>query len=164
MRSSRLSACVLLLAAGCAADPPPQSAPAPVAPLAPAPPPPPGTGRQEWSAFIGGFGDTQGPEGTVMAVVHDWGTVALVRIRRLPADGTLPWHVHEGTCETRGAPVVGPLASYAPLRPVAGEAAEGEAVLGRAWLAPDRAYAIDVHRAPGDTGPPLACVNLVLRT
>ncbi|HYW13210.1 MAG TPA: hypothetical protein VE871_14715 [Longimicrobium sp.] len=99
-----------------------------------------------------------------MAAVHDWGTVALVRIRRLPRGAAaLPWHVHEGTCATRGA-VVGPLASYSPLRPAGGETVDGEAVLGGVWLDPDRRYTIDVHRGPDDTGPPLACVELTLRT
>lgn len=73
-------------------------------------------------------------------------------------NGTLPWHVHSGSCAERGA-IVGAPASYPPLTADAAGAARLESTLPFAAPATG-AYSVNVHMSPTQMGMIAACADL----
>jgi hypothetical protein len=100
----------------------------------------------EWSGFI-----TQAPgsvvEGTAMAHAYPTRSIVFVRVRGVQGDVGMPWHLHEGRCETSGGAVVGPESGYPLLRPGPERTVESHSELFGISLNPDRQYKVDVHAA-----------------
>ena len=73
-------------------------------------------------------------------------------------NGTLPWHVHTGSCAEKGA-IVGSPAAYTPITADATGAARAEVTLP--FGAPGTgSYSVNVHMSPTQMGMIVACAEL----
>ncbi len=154
MRGIGASACVLALLAGCGSPPLPPPEPAPLAVQQPASATP-----VEWSGFLLQTGESV-VEGTVMAHVYPTRSIVFMRVRGVRGDVGMPWHVHEGSCETPGGAVVGPESGYPLLRSGQDPTVESYSELFGIPLNGEGQYKVDVHAALMRDAPVVACANL----
>lgn len=75
----------------------------------------------------------------------------------------MPWHLHEGTCETPGGPVVGPESGYPLLRPGQDPTVASHSELFGIPLQSGGRYKVDVHATLARNAPIVACANLTQR-
>lgn len=73
-------------------------------------------------------------------------------------EGTYPWHVHSGTCDS-GGPIVGPADAYPPLTVGADGMAQVEARIPIETPASGE-YHVNIHRSPTDLATIVACGDL----
>jgi hypothetical protein len=157
MRSLSLFA-ILLLFAGCAPDDP-------------APPADPDANDMEiaddgydvdaaeWQANLQGRSGFEGVSGSATAHVRDGRTHVEASVSGAPADGTHPWHIHEGTCASGGG-IVGDADAYPPLEIGDDGQASAEADIDVA-LQDGASYHVNVHASPDDLGTIVACGDLM---
>jgi hypothetical protein len=158
MKSIGASACMLALLAACGSPPPPPADPAPLPVQQPAAPVDP----VEWSgSLLQAAGSPV--EGTVVAHVYPTRTIVAVRVRGVQGDVGMPWHLHEGTCDTPGGAVVGPESGYPLLRPGQDPTVASHSELFGIPLQSGRRYKVDVHATLARAAPIVACANLTQR-
>ena len=75
--------------------------------------------------------------------------MARISIKGAKANDSLPWHVHNGTCGSANAPIVGDGSDYSPI--AVGENGEGSAhAKVSTRLDPNGQYIVNVHRSATD--------------
>jgi hypothetical protein len=111
---------------------------------------------EDWNGSIAGRSGYGAISGTVRATVDAGNTTATIRLTGLQPRSTLPWHIHEGTCET-GGPIYGDPNAYAPLQVADNGTAEGTARLINLKLNEARKYHANVHASPSNMGTIIAC-------
>jgi hypothetical protein len=162
MKGIGASACVLALLAGCGSPPLPEPPPAPLPVQQPVSAVPVPAEPVEWAGFL-----TQAPgsvvEGTVMAHAYPTRTIVFVRVRGVQGDVGMPWHLHEGSCESPGGAVVGPESGYPLLRPGPEPTVESYSELFGISLNAAGRYKVDVHAALMRDAPVVSCANLTRR-
>jgi hypothetical protein len=111
---------------------------------------------EDWSGNITGRNEFSAARGTVRVSVDAGNSTATVRLTGLRPGSHLPWHIHEGTCET-GGPIYGDANAYAPLHVGDDGTAEGTARLINLKLNEARKYHVNVHASPSNMGTIIAC-------
>ncbi|HYW13211.1 MAG TPA: hypothetical protein VE871_14720 [Longimicrobium sp.] len=119
-----------------------------------------GESWEEWSGDIRGIGASARISGSATARVQQSGTQAMVTLARARAGDQLPWHVHEGTCETPGGDIVGPPAAYPPVTVASNGQATAMATLPGVRLNEAADYKVNFHASSSDMGTIVACANL----
>lgn len=110
---------------------------------------------EEWGGPIQGQASWTGISGRSTGRESN-GTLSVnVSLTGLPANGTHPWHVHEGKCGDNG-PIVGPPTAYPALRPGGDGHATAAASIG-VDLNEARDYYVNVHLSPSQLGTIIAC-------
>ena len=101
---------------------------------------------------VGGSGVT----GTASGSTARDSTHVTVNISGATPGATLPWHVHDGTCGTAAAPVVGAASAYPAL--VVGADGRASATAHVAvGLNEAKNYIVNVHASPTNLGTIVAC-------
>ncbi len=119
-----------------------------------------GESWEEWSGVIRGMGASARITGATTARVQQSGTHAMVSVRGARSGDQLPWHVHEGTCETPGGNVVGPASAYPPVSVASNGQATAMANLPGLRLNEAADYKVNFHASAADMGTIVACANL----
>jgi hypothetical protein len=114
---------------------------------------------EDWSGTLAGRGTYTSVTGTVRASVEGDNTTTTIRVSGLPPRAHMPWHIHEGTCET-GGPIWGDPNAYAPLHVGDDGTAEGTARLVNIKLNEARKYHANVHASATNMGTIVACGNV----
>lgn len=83
-------------------------------------------------------------------------THATVSVTGATPGATLPWHIHEGTCATANAPVVGNAASY-PALVVGADGRASATAHVTVGLNEAKNYIINVHASPTNLATIVAC-------
>lgn len=110
-----------------------------------------------WTANINAMGGS-GITGSALVRPTSGGASATVSISGAPANSTLPWHVHSGTCGSGGG-VVGAASAYTPLAVGADGKATSTATITAA-LDTGAKYHVNVHKSATDMGTIVACGDL----
>lgn len=119
-----------------------------------------GESWEEWSGPVRGMGATARVSGTATMRVQASGTHAMVSLRGAQGGEQLPWHVHEGTCETPGGAIVGPPSAYPPVSVAANGQATAMATLPGVRLNEAARYKVNFHASASDMGTIVACADL----
>jgi hypothetical protein len=119
-----------------------------------------GESWEEWTGQIQGMGAGARMAGSATARVQESGTHAMVTLRGARAGDQLPWHVHEGSCDTPGGAIVGPPAAYPPVSVTSTGQATAMADLPGVRLNEAGRYKVNFHASPTDMGTIVACANL----
>lgn len=119
-----------------------------------------GESWEEWSGDIRGIGASARISGSSTARVQQSGTQAMVTVARARGGDQLPWHVHEGTCDTPGGDIVGPPSAYPPLSVASNGQATAMANLPGVRLNEAGEYKVNFHASSSDMGTIVACANL----
>ena len=119
-----------------------------------------GESWEEWRGTIRGVGASARITGATTARVQQSGTHAMVSVRGAQGGDQLPWHVHEGTCETPGGAIVGPPAAYQPVSVAANGQATAMANLPGVRLNEAADYKVNFHASPTEMGTIVACADL----
>jgi len=113
----------------------------------------PSLGAAKWRAILGPVGGARVRGGAIAEAKSAESTRFTVTIRDAPANVTLAWHMHSGTCASPGG-VVG--SGYPELRSGPGGTAEAAVVV--AVAPPEQGdFVVQVH---GANGSPIACGEL----
>lgn len=112
---------------------------------------------QVWNATVNSLRGS-GVSGTARAVVSGEETRVSLNVMGAQPRTALPWHIHQGTCESSG-PVVGSGGAYPAL--LVGSTGQGQAnaVVGVA-LNEAQNYHVNVHASANDMGTIVACGDL----
>jgi hypothetical protein len=119
-----------------------------------------GESWEEWTGRIQGMGSGARISGTATVRVQESGTHAMVSLGNAPAGEQLPWHVHEGSCDTPGGAIVGPPAAYSPVSVAANGTATAMANLPGVRLNEAGRYKVNFHASATEMGTIVACANL----
>lgn len=122
------------------------------------PGPPPATPVMRWAAELEAgprFGDVRGE---VFAVQVEGGTTAQLQLEGGSPGAVHPWHVHAGSCASRGE-IAGETTDYPPIE--LDEDGSGSATaLVASGLEADESYHVNVHLATDQIGTVIACGDL----
>jgi hypothetical protein len=115
----------------------------------------------QWLSDLAGTGQWSNLRGEALVLSLESPEVftATAELRNGTAGDVYPWHVHAGSCGSRGG-VVGKAASYPPLM-IGAEGDDSVTVTLPARIARDSAYHVDVHLSDGDGATVIACGDLV---
>jgi hypothetical protein len=119
-----------------------------------------GESWEEWSGAVRGMGATARMSGASTVRVSESGTHAMVSVRGAQAGEQLPWHVHEGTCDTPGGAIVGPPDAYPPVSVASNGQATAMATLPGVRLNEASRYKVNFHASPSEMGTIVACADL----
>jgi hypothetical protein len=119
-----------------------------------------GESWEEWKGTIRGMGATARMSGASTVRVQESGTHAMVSVRGAEAGEQLPWHIHEGRCETPGGAIVGPPAAYSPVSVASNGQATAMANLPGVRLNEATPYKVNFHASPSEMGTIVACADL----
>jgi len=112
----------------------------------------------EWHADLQGLPGFEDVSGSAHARVEDGRTNVTASVSGAPPEGTHPWHIHNGSCETGGG-IVGDAGAYPPLQVGAEGNASAEATIA-VGLDEGAQYHVNVHASPEDLGTVVACGDL----
>ena len=119
-----------------------------------------GESWEEWSGTIRGMGAGARLAGATTARVQQSGTHAMVSVRGARGGDQLPWHVHEGSCDTPGGNIVGPPSAYPPVSVASNGQATAMANLPGVRLNEAAEYKVNFHASPAEMGTIVACADL----
>lgn len=119
-----------------------------------------GESWEEWTGTIQGMGSGARINGTAVVRVQESGTQATVTLRNAPAGEQLPWHVHEGGCDSPGGAIVGTPGAYPPVSVAANGQATATANLPGVRLNEAGRYKVNFHASPTEMGTIVACADL----
>jgi hypothetical protein len=101
---------------------------------------------------VGGSGITGTASGTTAGNT----TSVTVNVSGATPGSTLPWHVHDGTCGSASAPIVGAAADY-PALTVGSDGRATATAQVSAGLNEAKNYIVNVHASPTNLGTIVAC-------
>lgn len=136
----------------------PTGTPAPTAAAAPAGTNPTALGQTyQWATTISPEGGS-GISGTAAAVGDTHQTHTTVSLSGAMAGAVHPWHIHAGQCGSNGA-IVGPPASYPPLKVASDGTASASAVIVPGLETGSRYY-VNIHKSSTEMGTIVGCGDL----
>lgn len=118
----------------------------------------PAAAPRQWDATVRGNPGTENVRASVRANSGSGQTAVSINLAGGSSGGSHPWHVHVGTCASRGA-IVGVAAAYPVLLPDGAGNATAIARLA-VELAPGQSYNVNVHESPQNMGKIISCGNL----
>ena len=113
---------------------------------------------EDWHGKMLGKGNWSGLSGDVQALVLEGRTSVTVAITGAQPGAVLPWHIHEGTCET-GGEIVGGHDSYMPM--IVGSDGRGSANAQiNVGLDEAKDYFVSFHASQNEMATIVACGDI----
>ena len=113
---------------------------------------------EDWHGRVLGKGSWTGLAGDVQALVVEGNTAVTVSVSGATPGSAVPWHIHEGTCET-GGEIIGDHNAYMPLVIGSDGRGTGNAQISVA-LDEAKDYFVSMHASATDMATIVACGDL----